>query len=187
MLRISAKTGNMAARLRPARTQQYGARLRLSPRTSAKAVSTARFAPASQNTPTSLTKPIWSETSASGCGRCCRSRPCTHRVAALALRSAVEDSESLACAIATAPGNESSRPGQRHRLRGWLSRTTGEAYGARSCAPVASPCSPVLHTTHIVRSFRSFLAPHIYSCRAATPRFACAPLRGKNVAQYGVV
>ena len=173
MLRISAKTGNMAARLRPARTQQYGARLRLSPRTSAKAVSTARFAPASQNTPTSLTKPIWSETSASGCGRCCRSRPCTHRVAALALRSAVEDSESLACAIATAPGNESSRPGQRHRLRGWLSRTTSrtlrfslQVFAARLGVRL---CSPVRHTTHIVRSFRSCLAPHLYSFRADTP------------------
>ena len=101
---------NMAARLRPARTQQYGARLRLSPRTSALTVSTARFAPASQNTPTSLTKPSWSETSPPGCGRCCRSRPCTHRVAALALRSAVEDSDSLACAIATAPGTSPADP-----------------------------------------------------------------------------
>jgi len=35
MLRISARTSNMAARLRPARTPQYGARLRLPPKTSA--------------------------------------------------------------------------------------------------------------------------------------------------------
>lgn len=97
MLRISAKTGNMAARFRPARTPAI-------------AVSTARFAPASQNTPTSLTRPSWSETSPLGCGRCCRARPCTHRVAALALRSVVEDSESLACAIATAPGHEPADP-----------------------------------------------------------------------------
>lgn len=97
MRRISAKTGNMAARLRPARTPAI-------------AVSTARFAPASQNTPTSLTIPSWSETSSPGCGRCCRSRPCTHRVAALALRSAVEDSDELACAVATAPGHEPADP-----------------------------------------------------------------------------
>ena len=95
MLRISAKTGNMAARLRPARWVQA---------MPANSREHGAFAPASQNTPTSLTRPSWSETSSSGCGRCCRARPCTHRVAALALRSAVEDSESLAGAIATAPG-----------------------------------------------------------------------------------
>ena len=40
-------------------------------------MSTARVAPASQNTPSSLTKPNWSETSSSRCTRNCRSRPCT--------------------------------------------------------------------------------------------------------------
>ena len=104
MLRMSAKPGNMAARLRPARTQQYGARLRLSPRTSAIAVSTARFAPASQNTPTSLTKPSWSETSSPGCGPAAGPHPDPLVAVRSDLRSAVEDSESLACAIATAPG-----------------------------------------------------------------------------------
>ena len=99
--------------------------------------------------------------------------PCRHQPAIIPLRSIVGDSDSLAsrsrdCArwqVTLSP----SRPGQRHRLRGWLSRTTGEAYGAPASAIVASPCSPVLHTTHIVRSFRSFLAPHIYSFRADTP------------------
>jgi len=73
-----------------------------------------------RNRPTSLKRPSWSETSPPGCTRNCRSRPCTHRVAVLAFRSAVEDSESLACATATAPWWQvtlsPSRPGQRHRL-----------------------------------------------------------------------
>ncbi len=115
MLRISAST------------PQYGARLRLSPKTSAIAprgfarcktpaltVSTASFRSLrrlrSRIWPTSLTKPNWSDTSPSGCVPCVRPRPCTHRVAALALRSAVEESESLAGAGATAPGHEPADP-----------------------------------------------------------------------------
>ena len=34
----------------------------------------------------------------------------------------------------------------------------------------ASALLPVVHTTHIVRSFHSFLVPHLYSFRADTPR-----------------
>ena len=34
----------------------------------------------------------------------------------------------------------------------------------------ASALLPVFHTTHIVRSFHSFLVPHLYSFRADTPR-----------------
>ncbi|MFN9889626.1 MAG: nucleoside-diphosphate sugar epimerase/dehydratase, partial [Pseudanabaena sp.] len=50
----------------------------------------------------------------------------------LAFRSGVEDSESLACAGATAPENESSRPGQRQWLRGGVSRTQEERKQARN-------------------------------------------------------
>jgi hypothetical protein len=137
-----------------------------------------------RNRPASLTKPNWSETSSPGCGPCCRSRPCTHRVAALTLRSVVEDSDSWACAIATAPGIESSRPGQRHRLRGWLSRTNGEAYGARACAPVASPCFPVLHTTHIVRSFPRASVTTLF--RTAPTLLTREPLRRWNKATHNM-
>ena len=118
MLRISAKHRNMAARLRPAQVGaghacKYGARLRLSPRTSALTVSTARVAPASQNTPTSLTKPHWSETSSSGCTRNCRARPCT--LASQFSRSALppKTQSDWLRALASAPGNESSRPGDK--------------------------------------------------------------------------
>ena len=118
----------------PDQDQQYGAMLRISPRTrviardashgqdtaiwprgfarpktSAITVSTAIFRPLhyagapfrrSENWPTSLVTPDWSDTSPSGCVRCCRARPCTHRVAARALRSAVEESDLLAFALA---------------------------------------------------------------------------------------
>src|SRR5665213_1062206 len=59
--------------------------------------------------PNSLVKPQWSDTTAAGCGQVCRARPCTHRVAAHALRSAVVESENLAGAGATAPGNATRR------------------------------------------------------------------------------
>ena len=45
-----------------------------------------------QKQPNSLLKPHWSDTTAAGCGQVCRARPCTHRVAAHALRSAVVES-----------------------------------------------------------------------------------------------
>ncbi len=59
-LRLSPKTGNMAASF----ARPSGCRPRLPI-----ALSTARFAPTSQNTPTSLSKPSWSETSPPGCGQ----------------------------------------------------------------------------------------------------------------------
>ena len=71
-----------------------------------------------------------------------------------------------------------SRPGQRHRLRGWLSRTTGEAYGAPACAPVASPCFPGLHTTHIVRSFPRASVTTLF--RTAPTLLTREPLRRWN-------
>ena len=46
-----------------------------------------------QKQPNSLVKPNWSDTTAAGCGQVCRARPCCHRVAAHALRSAVVESE----------------------------------------------------------------------------------------------
>src|ERR1035437_1736812 len=51
----------------------------------------------------------WSDTTAAGCGQVCRARPCCHRVASHALRSAVVESETLAGAGATAPGNATRR------------------------------------------------------------------------------
>lgn len=204
-IRAHPKTPEAAMLRISARTPQYGARLRLSPKTSAIAprgfarcktsaltVSTASFRSLrrlrSRIWPTSLTKPNWSDTSPSGCVQCVRPRPSRRRPRTSLCRRRVRE---LGLRYRDCAGNESSRPGQRHRLRGWLSRTTSrtlrfslQVFAARLGVRL---CSPVLHTTHIVRSFRSFLAPHIYSFRAATPRFACAPLRGKNVAQYGVV
>ena len=66
----------------------------------------------SEKCPTSLINPNWSDTTAAGCGQVCRARPCCHRVADHALRSAVAESENLAGAGAAALGNESSRPGE---------------------------------------------------------------------------
>ena len=60
--------------------------------------------------PTSLIKPNWSDTSPPGYVRVCRSRPCNHRVAARALRSAVEESDSLASRWRDCAGNESADP-----------------------------------------------------------------------------
>jgi len=62
-----------------------------------------------QKPPNSLVKPNWSDTTAAGYGQVCRARPCCHRVAAHALRSAVVESENLAGAGATAPGNATRR------------------------------------------------------------------------------
>jgi hypothetical protein len=62
-----------------------------------------------QKQPNSLVKLQWSDTTAAGCGQVCRARPCCHRVAAHALRSAVVESEILAGAGATAPGNATRR------------------------------------------------------------------------------
>ena len=129
MLRISAKTGNMAARLRPAKTTaiardaSHGQDTAIAPRgfarckTPALTVRSAISAPppfrklhcSGQKQPNSLVKPDWSDTTAAGCGQVCRARPCCHRVAAHALRSAVVESEYLAGAGATAPGNATRR------------------------------------------------------------------------------
>ena len=74
-------------------------------KTPALTVSTAIFRPLhfagapfrrSERWPTSLIKPNWSDTAPSGCVPVCRARPCTHRVAARALHSAVAESELLA-------------------------------------------------------------------------------------------
>jgi hypothetical protein len=75
-------------------------------------VSTAsfHFAGATRNWPTSLIKPNWSDTSPPGCVQVCRARPCTHRVAALTLRSAVEESDFWLRAGATAPGTMPADP-----------------------------------------------------------------------------
>ena len=54
--------------------------------------------------PNSLVRPSWSDTAAAGCGQVCRARPCCHRVAAHALRSAVVESENWHRAGATTPG-----------------------------------------------------------------------------------
>ena len=142
MLRISAKTGNMAARLRPAkksaiaRDASHGQDIGITARGSAcrrrQSNSTARLRPvqdaaitvrsaisapppfrklhcSGQKPPNSLVKPNWSDTTAAGYGQVCRARPCCHRVAAHALRSAVVESENLAGAGATAPGNATRR------------------------------------------------------------------------------
>ena len=102
------------------RHQQYGARLRLSPKTAAiardashgqdaaRVAVTASFHGAPQAALAKLADPagkiIWSDTTAAGCGQVCRARPCTHRVAAHALRSDVVESKNWLRAGATVPG-----------------------------------------------------------------------------------
>jgi len=103
-----------------------------------------------QKQPNSLVNPDWSDTTAAGCGQVCRARPCTHRVADHALRSAVVESE-----------NWLSRwrddAGKRDPAKCcWLCGGVGmrERRGLRCSlrsAPVASPCFRDIHTTHIVR------------------------------------
>ena len=75
------------------------------------------------------------------------------------LRSVGEDSDSLACAIATAPAIESSRPGQRHRLRGWLSRTSASRYEHKSVLCVIPPhCRIPLSREPSATSLRRLIA-----------------------------
>ena len=117
MLRISAKTGNMAARLRPAKKSALRREAPPVAEVGAISVRSAISAPppfrklhcSGQKPPNSLVKPNWSDTTAAGCGQVCRARPCCHRVAAHALRSAVVESDKLAGAGATAPGNATRR------------------------------------------------------------------------------
>ena len=97
------------------------------------------FAPASQDTPTSLIKPSWSETSSPGCGPATGPHPDPLVAVRKDLRSVAEDSDSWAGAVATAPGIESSRPGQRHRLRGWLSRRSASRCEHKSVLCVIPP------------------------------------------------
>ena len=125
MLRISAKTSALARDASHGQDQQYGARRCLSPRTpaiaprgfarcktSAITVRSAISAPplfrklhcGGRKQPNSLVRPSWSDTAAAGCGQVCRARPCCHRVAAHALRSAVVESENWHRAGATTPG-----------------------------------------------------------------------------------
>jgi hypothetical protein len=81
------------------------------------------FAPASQNTPTSLTKPSWSDTSPPGFSRNCRSRPFTlasqFSRSALSLKSRIRW---LALARLRRDTNQQTR--RRTLARGWLSRTS---------------------------------------------------------------
>lgn len=159
----------MAARLRPASTGTMARCSAFRPGQGHRREHGA-FAPASQDTPTSLKaaqRRCWSETSPPVSGPAAGPHPDPLVAVRSDLRPVGEDSESLACAGATAPlaGDAVT---QQTRLQvsseaAALARTIGSAYGARSCAPVASPCSPRPHTTHIVRSFRSWLASLLYS------------------------
>lgn len=117
MLRISAKTGNMAARLRPAKTSAIRREAPPVAEDGGITVRSAISAPppfrrlhcSGQKQPNSLVEPKWSDTTAAGCGQVCRARPCCHRVAALALRSAVVESEKLAVALSRR--RRETRPG----------------------------------------------------------------------------
>jgi hypothetical protein len=165
------------------KTPQYGARLRLSPKTSAIAprgfarckttaltVRTASFRSLrrlrSRIWPISLSKPSWSEPSPLHFDPA-HARPLSPWLSCARIYVAPSKTQMrwLALSRLRPMGGDAVTQQTRPKAsaRGWLSRPTGEAYGARSCAPVASPCSPVLHTTHIVRSFRSSLASHLYS------------------------
>jgi hypothetical protein len=169
---MSPKTSNMAARLRPAKTPAIAVRS-ASFRCAALVFHSADFVPdryATRNRPNSLmggNPPEWltlhcwaARTAGPGC-------PFTLHAgqpsAPLHPRRVSAESAS----------NESSRPGIIGivpRLR-WHEGPTGTTLLAalRGWAPVLLP---VRQTTHIVRSFRSFLASHLYSFRAGTPRTA---------------
>jgi hypothetical protein len=110
--------------LRTGKTQQYGARLRLSPKTSNRAarlrpakasaltVSTAIFRPlhfaalhsaGSEKWPISLIKTNWSDTPPLGYTAVCRDFPFALSSHSLPFRSTGAESDLLACAGATAP------------------------------------------------------------------------------------
>jgi len=178
-IRAHPKTPEAAMLRISARTPQYGARLRLSPKTSAIAprgfarckTSALTVSPASFRSlrrlrsriwPTSLTKPDWSDTSPSGCVPRVRPRPCTHRVAALALRSAVEESENLAGAGATAPGTSPADPAKGIGFAAGCHERPAARYASRSKFSLrgwACGFAPRCYTQHIlcVRSARSSL------------------------------
>lgn len=96
MLRISAKSSNRAAMLRPARTPAI-------------AVSTARLLLRRNPHRPHSSHRSWSETSTPGCGPTSGPRPVPLVAVRKDLRSVIEDSEQLACAGATAPPNHQRR------------------------------------------------------------------------------
>ena len=133
-----------------------GAMLRMSPRTHRSHSREHDQLSLARNWSTSLTRPSWSETSPPGCDPAAGPHPdplagrplgpplCRRRLRIIGWRW-------RDCA-----GTRTSRPGSQviGGAAGWHERPAS-ADGARPCAPVASPCGPALHTTHIVRSFRS--------------------------------
>jgi len=102
-----------------------------------------------QKPPNSLVETDWSDTTAADCGQVCRARPCCHCVAAHALRSAVVESENLAGAGATAPGNVTGEVLLALRWR-WHEGTARLTVltSFRACGLTLLPGR---HTTHIVR------------------------------------
>jgi len=179
MLRISAKTSNMAARLRPARTSN-SPRCFARPRHIGSSREHGHFPDATLRwrfvSPPGRMADLTDGGPPQGVGltlrrqAACGSADRAHATIAsqpahYALPSKSQIRWLRARATRQLAGDAvTRRPGKggrcslHQRLRGWLSRTTGEAYGAPASAPVASPCSPVLHTTHIVRSLRSLVA-----------------------------
>jgi hypothetical protein len=101
-----------------------------------------------RNWPTPLAKPDWSDTTAAGCGLVCRARPCCHRVAALALRSAVVESEKRLALARLRP----ERVRQTRPIECWLRG----AVGMKEC---------FRDSTQHTLSVRSFLPHKFFSCR----------------------
>jgi len=98
------------------------------------------------------------------------SRPCTLATVRLDFRSVSEESAQFSARAGATRVSRTSRPGTsgqcgtHHRLRGCVG--TNERLRLTVLVPARlwpRLANPLLHTTHIVRSFRSFLAPLLYS------------------------
>jgi len=114
-----------------------------------------------QKQPNSLVEQNWSDTTAAGCVQFCRARPCTHRVAARALRSAVVESEKFGI---------DRRPGKRNELCGGVGMAEQPTLrfslrceaGRRLCFRDS--------TQHTLSVWSLILRFHINSVRADTTR-----------------
>jgi hypothetical protein len=103
-----------------------------------------------QKQPNSLVEPNWSDTTAAGCGQVCRARPCTHRVAAHALRSAVVESDKWHSRWRDEAGKRD--PAKCCWLCGGVGmREQPTLRFSLRCEAGCRLCFRDIHTTHIVR------------------------------------
>ncbi len=114
-----------------------------------------------QKRPNSLCKQNQSDTTAAGCVQFCRARPCTHRVAARALRSAVVESEKFGMSPQT-------RKTKRALRRRWHGGTADATLLTSLRGWASALLSRMEHNTHC--PFGRAKTSHINSFRADTPR-----------------